>query len=153
MGMEGVWGFVARRCMLECIGGPPVAYPIDSLSRPSSSSASSLMTDLPRLRLVKEVLTGDVGEKRLVTGNSPLPRPGVPLGGDMFSMFWKVPLYRDDCRALIVAPVMALVPDDCRAGVLSTVLRREPIAPGDASCVSSTTSVASLVALRFPSRR
>ena len=119
--------------MPECIGGPPVAYPIDSLSKPSSSSASSLITDLPRLRLVNEVLTGDVGEKRLLTGNSPLPRPGVPLGGDMFSMFWKVPLYRDDCRALVVAPVMMPLPVACRAGVLSTVLRREPTAPGEAS--------------------
>lgn len=91
-----VFGLVARRDILDWADGPPVAYPIDSLSKSLSSSASSLMTDLPTLRLVNEVCTGDVGENKLETPNSPLPRPGVPLGGDIFSIFWKVPLYRDD---------------------------------------------------------
>jgi hypothetical protein len=102
---------------------------------------------------VKEVFTGDVGEKRLETGNSPLPRPGVPFGGDIFSIFWKVPLYRDDCRPLIVAPAIPLAMEPCRADALSTVLRRDPMAPGGESCTMSTISVASLVAFRFPFKR
>jgi hypothetical protein len=148
----GGFGFVALRCTFECNWGPPAANPNDSLSRPSSSSASlETMTDLPKLPLANEVLTGDVGEKRLEPPNSPLPRPGVPLGGDIFSMFWK--LYRD-CRTLAVALAIPFVMGPCRTEALSIVLRRDPIAPGRASCGNiSTTSVASFVALRFPFKR
>ena len=85
---SGLAELVLLRGSADDIAGPPVANPMDSLSSPSSSSASSLMTDLPRLRCANEVLTGEVGEeKRLWTGNSPLPRPGVPFGGDIFSIF------------------------------------------------------------------
>src|SRR5690242_8243184 len=141
--------------MLAWAAGPPVAYPMDSLSRSLSSSASSLMTDLPRLRLANEVCTGDVGEKRLETPNSPLPRPGVPFGGDIFSIFWKVPLYREDWRPFDAAPAIPVeeAMDPCRTDPLSTVLRREPIAPPRPSCSISTIRVASLVALRLPLRR
>jgi hypothetical protein len=111
------------------------------------------MTDLPRLRLAKEVLTGDVGENKFDTGNYPLPRPGVPFGGDIFSIFWKVPLYRDDCRPLVVAPTIPFAMEPCRVDELSTVLRRDPIAPGAGSCINSTISVASFVAFRLPFSR
>ena len=151
----GMEGLVVLRGMVDCADGPPVPYPMDSLSRLSSSSASSLITDLPKLRCVKDVLTGEVGEKRFCTGNSPLPRPGVPLGGDIFSMLWKVPLYRDDCRPFVAAPAIpdAVETDPCRTETLSTVLRLEPMVPGKLSWSISTMSVASLEALRFPLSR
>jgi hypothetical protein len=111
------------------------------------------MTDLPRLRLVNEVFTGEVGENKFDTGNSPLPRPGVPFGGDIFSIFWKVPLYREDCRPLAVALAIPFAMEPCRVDELSTVLRRDPIAPGADSCINSTIKVASLVALCLPFSR
>ena len=131
------------------------------------------MTAFPdrRWRSLKACPFGDWGGKKLWkgetrsgVGNSPVdngPPLGIPRGpfpGEMHSIAWKVPLYRDDCRAACpldeAVEDVELVPP--RFVAVSNVLRLGPRPPGPPAGVNGSTSTtmgASLTLFCLPLRR